>query len=224
MVSVAQDAGAEGGPRDSGVVPPDGSGACPAGACNYQTLAGCAAGETCGVAIDDGGVIPACRPAGAVALGQPCAELFECAPGGLCVGGVCRRLCCGGDWTACPAGEGCAGSLLVTIGEESIPTGADLCVRVNDCDPLDPTACSPGRACQVVDERGSVGCAPAGPGGAGEPCSPEKTCAPGHTCRGGEAGSRCVAFCGLGNGARPCEAGECVAAETLPAGVGLCAE
>src|SRR4051812_18990260 len=53
--------------------PPDGSAACPQGACNYQTNAGCMANQTC-VPLPDGNgkAPPGCIGAGAGQSGTAC--------------------------------------------------------------------------------------------------------------------------------------------------------
>src|SRR5258706_8284106 len=52
--------------------PPDGANNCPPGACNYQTQAGCAAGETCFPHYDmtSKSIAATCGPAGTQKVGQ----------------------------------------------------------------------------------------------------------------------------------------------------------
>src|SRR6266487_2730485 len=106
--------------------PPDGKALCPAGACNYQTGEGCAANMTCAPSPVDGKT-PLCQMAGATALSGPCQSWTDCAPGSICAGGFCRKLCCGKDWTGCTQGEHCLRKLEVQISGQAADTGAYLC-------------------------------------------------------------------------------------------------
>src|SRR5687767_13227265 len=89
--------------------PPIGANECPPGSCNYQTQTGCGPSETCRPVYNDNAtdVAPGCRPAGGGEGGSACESDVECAKGHLCVLDQCRKLCCGGDWTACDEGESC---------------------------------------------------------------------------------------------------------------------
>lgn len=200
--------------------PPDGASLCPQGACNYQTNAGCDATQTCAPTSGGAGVVPACIPAGAGATGAACAKLDECAPGHLCAGGACRKLCCGGDWTGCPSGESCIQGLSVSDGNGgSIKTGAMLCLPVNTCDALDPyTGCAPGDACQIADPTGATACFEEGSGGQGAPCP----CKGGFLCVEGACRRLCKAV--EGGGEPSCQEGEgiCVHFQRDPQGVGEC--
>src|SRR4051794_26560820 len=71
---------------------PDGSAACPAGACNYQTGTGCTGNTACVPALSGGKVEPSCLAAGAGADGAACSDTALCAPGYLCSNPpVCRK-------------------------------------------------------------------------------------------------------------------------------------
>src|SRR6185503_9705298 len=76
--------------------PPDGASKCPQGACNYQTGAGCPAATPACLPLSDGngGVAPACGPAGAGMSGAACAQVSDCAAGYFCVEQTCHKLCC----------------------------------------------------------------------------------------------------------------------------------
>lgn len=220
------DAGADGpdvildGGGDA-AVPPDGASLCPQGACNYQTNAGCGAAETCAPYPDGAGdAPPTCIAAGQGASGAACQSLDACAPGLLCAGGACRKLCCGKDWTGCADGESCIQGLSLSDGNGgTIKTGAMLCLPVNTCDALDPYAgCAAGTACQIADPTGATACLQEGGGAQGEPCP----CKGGFLCVEGACRRLCKAVEGGGDPA--CEAGEgvCVHFVRDPAGVGEC--
>jgi hypothetical protein len=152
--------------------PPDGVGACPKGACNFQSNAGCDGGASCLPIPGADGVAPTCYPGGAAPSGGACTQWSDCAPGHLCDGtGHCRKLCCGGDWRGCPDGEHCLETLALASDAGPQTTGAMLCTPVGTCDPLVPASCEePGTTCQIADASGAVACLPEGTGGAGEPC------------------------------------------------------
>jgi len=172
-----------------GAIPPhpDGASLCAPGACNYQEQRGCAPGQTCAPHLDpaSGTVIPACRTSGTVAHGEACDPEHPCAAGHVCAEGACRQLCCGGDWSACPAGESCYHQVAVRIGDAgaTVDAGADLCFPVNDCDVFDPNACaSSGKICRVVDPTGAVGCAPSSDLQPGDPCDHAHQCGKAMIC------------------------------------------
>lgn len=211
-------------------VPPDGASACPQGACNYQTNAGCAANQTC-VPLPDGSgkVPPGCIGAGDGKSGVACENFDQCAPGYICVAKACRKLCCGGDWSGCPSdAEHCIqGVLTKDASGNSIATGAMVCLPVNTCDALNPAVCpTPGQTCQIVDPTGATVCLPEGKGGAGEGCP----CKGGSLCVteqiDGKPVNKCHRLCKAveGGGEPSCQAGEgiCVHFNRDPAGVGEC--
>jgi hypothetical protein len=220
--------------------PPNGEEACQAGACNYQTQ-NCPGGQTCiptTAPPATGDWPPTCAPAGTIAAGQSCSGWNDCALGHFCAGvgvlsdggiqpGTCRKLCCGGDWSACGADESCYQQLFLlkpgaAPGAEPIYAGADLCGPIGGCDVLDPTSCSePGRTCQIVDPRGSVACLPEGSVELGDACSSIVRCKSGATCRGGKCRRLCRAEVG-GSPACPPGDGVCVHFVGNPHLVGEC--
>lgn len=175
--------------------PPNGAEACASPACNYQTNAGCASGATCHPAVAGADVVPECQPAGPGKPGEPC-EWGGCGAGLFCAEGICRQLCCDGDWSVCPEGESCHRRLSVTVAGEPVPTGASVCSPVGDCSPFEKGSCPPGLQCHVVDSRGSLACVVGGSGAAGEACP----CAEGFVCveagRDGECRRLCDALGG----------------------------
>jgi hypothetical protein len=204
--------------------PPDGAAACPAG-CNYQTQSSCATNQTCGPKLVGDRIEPACEAAGQIPEGAACTDWYDCAPGLFCAAGACRKFCCGGDWSACPAGQSCFRPLFIRnpATDAGVPSGAELCFPVDNCDPLDPNACAeqPGSACQVVDPIGHVACLTEGSRKLGEDCSKSARCARGLLCVGGV----CEKLCRTGAGASGsgCGAGEnCVHFGRDPAGAGEC--
>ena len=206
--------------------PPDGAAACPLGACNYQTQQGCSATEACRPVLDTSAVAPRCEPAGNGESRASCATSSNCTRGYFCADKLCRKLCCGGDWSACPEGESCVRSIRMALpdGGESLDTGADLCFPVGDCDVLDPASCADeaGRACQIVDPVGHVACAPEGNAGQGEPCASHDPCVRGFFCVGGACRRLCRAVPGGGEPSCPASEGICVHFNRDPAGVGEC--
>lgn len=211
--------------------PPDGVSECAAGDCNYQTQEGCAEDEACRPQFNatDPDVAPGCEPAGTGTAGDECETQTDCARGHYCAQaaatdpGVCRKQCCGGDWSACDEGESCIRSLSVRAGGEVIAAGLDLCFPVNDCDIFDSESCSadPSRECKIVDPVGNVACAPRSEADVGDPCSPPTVCKQGLNCVGGY----CVKLCAFAECAEPAcspDEGSCVHFERDPAGVGEC--
>ncbi len=80
---------------------------CPEGSCNYQTQSGCGADQACRptYTVDQSDIEPGCQPVGAGKTGEACSEWTDCARGYLCAVGQCRKICCGGDWSACDFGR-----------------------------------------------------------------------------------------------------------------------
>jgi hypothetical protein len=219
-----------------GVVPPppDGASLCAPGACNYQTQEGCTQDQTCYLKIDQAAatVIPACRPAGKLPKGSPCdakatALAERCERGLFCSTTGCRKLCCGADWSACDPGESCIRTLVVELPDASVPANADLCLPVNDCDPLDPSACKEqGRVCRIADPVGNVACMPASNLVAGDPCDAAHQCGSGLSCTRSSPTAQgiCHHLCAFG----PCvpdtcgDEGTCVHFGRNPDGIGEC--
>jgi hypothetical protein len=204
-------------------VPPEGEKLCPGGVCNYQTNAGCSGATPSCVPslVSTDSVAPACQAAGAGMSGSACAAWTDCALGFICAEGTCHKLCCGGDWTACPSpGEHCIRTLQLKGGSGQIlATGAMLCYPVNTCDALAPTSCAePGTTCQIVDATGATACFPEGSGESGQACP----CKGGFLCVAGECRRLCKAV--EGGGEPACKEGEgiCVHFNRDPPGVGEC--
>jgi hypothetical protein len=224
-------------------VPPDGASLCPPGPCNYQTQAGCGANEACTIHLDTktGTAVPACRAAGTRKRGESCDEKSFCAAGLVCASGTCRTLCCGGDWTACAAGESCIRQAKVLLrtsdggvvreadgGAEEVDTGVGICVPVNDCDIFDENSCSatPERpVCRIADARANVACQPASASRAGDPCSETEPCGPLLVCNGKGGAGTCRKICraeACGTPACSDQDGVCVHFDRDPPGVGEC--
>jgi hypothetical protein len=208
-------------------VPPDGAAECPTGACNYQTGAGCSgAASSCLPAVSGATAAPTCFAAGTAASGGACTQATDCVAGHICVAGTCRKLCCGGDWTGCDtAAEHCIDTLDYSGDGGSIVTGAMVCLPVNTCNALEPTAgcATQGTSCQLVDATGATACIPQGTGTSGQPCP----CQGGFTCVTPKDGaSVCVRLCRavVGGGSPYCAASEgiCTHYNRDPAGVGEC--
>ncbi len=173
---------------------------------------------------------PECASAGSTAAGAACTSWNECVAGHFCAGvtpsspGVCRKLCCGGDWSACPSGESCYQQLFLVRpgGGDPVYAGADLCAPVNDCDVFDPAACDAGTSCQIVDPTGNVACVTSGTGDVGDACSASARCKAGFSCIGGTCRRLCKAVEGGGDPACPAAEGICVHFVGDPPGVGEC--
>lgn len=209
-----------------GSVPPtpDGASLCPKGPCNYQTQSGCASNQSCQPLISGSQVTPACQRAGKGKSGAACTSWDQCAHGYLCAKGECHKLCCGGDWTACPSGQGCISHLLVPAGGKNVDSGASLCFPINNCDVLDPGSCKsePGDSCQIIDAWGHVACMTAGQGKLGAPCSETVHCSAGFTCVANKCRRLCRAVAGGGDPSCPASEGICVHFNRDPVGVGEC--
>jgi hypothetical protein len=210
--------------------PPDGAAQCPASTtCNYQTGQGCPATQTCEPSNTDGK--PTCTPAGSKQSGETCTPGgTECAPGMVCAGGACRKICCGvsgmlKDWSACPPNEHCLLDFKVQLATQVVDTGAFLCYPVNNCSALDPGSCAsiaPGTTCQIADATGATACLSEGSGGAGAACP----CKGGFACVSSNMINSCRRLCkavvGGGDPACPPSEGRCVHFNRDPDGVGEC--
>lgn len=212
-------------------VPPDGAASC-SGGCNYQTQDGCAAGSMCHPQMDSEHKVTAtCQPAGALAAGETCTWL-GCQPGFICAAdGRCRRLCCGGDWSACEANESCTGAVELLAPDSSdlvVSAGVGVCEPTDDCDVFDTSSCPPGQSCYIIDSRGGVSCLPSGSSDAYELCSAAEWCKAGLTCVAGHNGvGTCRRLCRAvaGGGTPECPPQEgmiCAHYVTDPPGVGEC--
>jgi hypothetical protein len=203
---------------------PNGASFCPTGACNYQSQTGCAteAGALLGCQpfpSGDAGILPTCATAGTKTANQSCTSWIECEPGLLCTAGSCLRMCCGDDYSACPEGESCFGSLLIQVGDAGVASGAMVCLAVGTCDVLTGKTCPTGQACHIVDPTGAVACVEEGMGKAGEDCP----CASGFTCVAETCRRLCLAVEGGGYPWCPVEEGRCVHFDRDPPNVGECA-
>ncbi len=200
-------------------IPENGELSCPMGACNYQSGTGCGPGEACRPTANGNLVRPACVPAGSSQEGEACAADGDCAALHFCASRVCRRMCCGDDWTVCPDGRSCFVDRNVSLDGSAVPTGAATCAPSGECDLLEPEAgCEAGSACLVVDSRGAGACLPPGDGEAADPCP----CAGGFVCATGTCRRLCRAG---GDGGGPfCPPGEgvCVHFDRNADGVGEC--
>jgi hypothetical protein len=167
---------------------------------------------------------PACTLAGPGANGAACVLASDCAAGFLCANAVCRKLCCGGDWTGCSSPkEHCLERLIYSDGMGGTnDTKAMLCSPVNTCDALVPSSCpEPGTTCQLADPTGATACLFEGQGASGEACP----CKGGFACVG-ENGGECRRLCKAvkGGGEPFCQSGEgiCTHFNRDPSGVGEC--
>src|SRR5262245_38190978 len=86
---------------------PNGVPLCPKGVCNYESGEGCSdPTPSCTPAKDGAGQpVASCQPVlKAGGNGAFCSQFSDCAPGYICAGKACHKLCCGGDWSQCPSG------------------------------------------------------------------------------------------------------------------------
>jgi hypothetical protein len=231
----ADGGGGSGGVLDGGGTIPDaptGENFCAPGACNYQAQ-DCPSGQSClptDTPATGADWAPKCFPAGTKAAGEACTQWSECAAGHFCAGvstgspGTCRQLCCGGDWSACPAGQSCYQELFLLPPGASDPVyaNADLCAPVNDCDVFDASSCASGKACHIVDPTGNVACVTAGTAELGEDCSASERCVAGFACVGGACRRLCNASPGGGEPSCPPAEGICVHFVRNPPNVGEC--
>ena len=212
--------------------PPDGQALCPEGACNYQTAEGCDADQACLPSYTEGSleVSPTCVDAGAGGPGDTCEDWAvpsDCGPGLFCARGVCLRLCCGGDWSACEAGTSCFRPLQIQLtdddGEHDVPANVGLCFPTGTCHVLEADSCDhdPGRTCKLVDPTGAEACVRSGEGEAGEGCEHPEFCGPGLSCVDGECRRLCRAEA-CGEPSCGPDEGVCVHMDRNPEGVGEC--
>jgi hypothetical protein len=207
-------------------VPPKGVTLCPSGACNYQSGSGCPSVAACLPTLNGSTPSPTCVPAGAVALGAACQATDDCVAGAVCATGICRKLCCGGDWTGCDdPSEHCIVDLEYAGPSGPVNTGAMVCYPINTCNALEPSSCTTsGTSCQIADATGVTACLPQGTGVAGQACP----CEGGYICTEVPGSSPvCVRLCkaveGGGEPACGTNEGVCTHYTRDPAGVGECA-
>jgi hypothetical protein len=227
--------------------PPDGAALCPKGACNFQSQSGCSASQNCFPHYDaaSNSVVPTCGTAGGQKKGEPCVTAQQiCGRGMVCADGVCAKVCCGGDYSACDPGESCfrhattfmipstagaQGGMLIDYDE-----GLGTCAPVGTCDVLDKNSCASDTkhpVCRVVDPTGAVACQQASDRKLGDECDDVHRCGGGEHCvsqLSAEASTprHCVRLCRFGScTAEPgCPRGEgpCVHFNRDPEGVGEC--
>jgi hypothetical protein len=214
---------------DEPAVPPNGAASCPPGVCNYQTQSGCVFSEAAPPAClplttSEGTAVPVCVRAGTALEGEECVHWDDCAAGLACAGRdkrICRRMCCGGDWSACRPDERCTGPFWVNAGSTPVPSGASVCMPAQQCDVLTGSPCPAGNVCQIVDPTGATACVEAPPQGlGGRPADPCPPCQTGFAC----IGQGCARLCGLAEAGPFCppEEGRCVHWNRDPEGVGEC--
>jgi len=209
--------------------PEAGTAKCPSGICNYQAQTGCAVGQACRpqFTATSPDVNPGCEAAGEGKAGATCALGSDCAAGYFCAEKICRKQCCGSDWSACDPGESCIRQLQVRAGGVVIDSGMDLCFPVGNCDPLDSSSCAQDLMCAIVDPTGAVACVPASSAKPGESCAVTGACAAGAFCKVNEKTgvALCRALCrSEGCGEPACAPGQgiCVHYNGDPTGVGEC--
>ena len=223
--------------------PPDGVALCPKGTCNFQSQEGCSATQSCTPHYNatSGKVEPTCSANGTLAKGAKCTGTTEtCGRGMVCANGVCAKVCCGLDYTACDPGESCFqhSTQFMTASGSKIDynEGLGTCAPVGNCDLLDPDSCASDAAhpvCRIVDATGAVACVQGGDRKLGEACDGEHQCGTGQHCAGyikadGSASlqTTCVRLCRYGTcNAKPgCpeDEGPCVHFARDPEGVGEC--
>jgi hypothetical protein len=154
--------------------------------------------------------------------GAACSFVNDCLPGLTCSNdGFCRRFCCMGASTDCPAGSGqrCVG---LADGEN-----IGVCTPSTSCNLMTNEGCTGGQACYVFASDGSLGCFPAGTKTEGMSCGALNECAMGLGCFGTAPGSSvCSRYCRVsmmaadcGGGSRMCQM---VNGLNLPADTGVC--
>ena len=191
---------------------------CP-GLCRPDVPESCADFLTCVLE----GPMPRCAPdAGTSEAGSPCESADQCAPGYACfekrTGGVCGRVCCTEDPTACGAGEVCRGTGTLVDGTA---TAYGECQAPRTCDVLATSeTCEVGEACYILGE-GENGCLAEGVGESGTACVAPNDCAAGYACVGAFE-STCARVCRLGRSDCMDVGGSCVAYAQSPDGTGLC--
>ncbi len=170
---------------------------CPAGACNLETNAGCAAGEGC---YWDG-TMPVCVAAGSAGTGAACSAPNDCQEGHVCQNDVCVLVCCGGSDLNCntAAGETC----LNFAGEGGVSLGFGACITPSGCSLLTQDCTRMGTGCYPIGGDGSTDCLGAGTDAEGEECTASNSCAPGLVCL---ADGVCARLCRVGGGEPSCTA------------------
>ncbi|MCC6645085.1 MAG: hypothetical protein IT374_05875 [Polyangiaceae bacterium] len=172
---------------------------------------------------EDGEPIAACDFPGEGAEGALCQGGEACRPGLACAvhpedkglgAGRCRRYCCDGE--GCATGTYCG---LLPVFEPTKPFPDPLlipaCAPATGCQLLDPSSCSAGQTCTLVNDQTTT-CVTPGAGLDGDPCP----CGAGMVCSPAKV---CRTLCRLGATAG-CGGGACVVGGSgFPAGFGVCA-
>lgn len=208
-------------PSDAGGSVDAGVPLCAAGGCDPRDTTACT-GQVCLLS----GAAPACESVmqGMLRAGMPCEASAECAPGLACFldegEGVCGRVCCPTDGSACAVGSRCGGAGVLVDGTE---TSWGRCLAQRSCDVLRPSdTCEAREGCYLLESTGMTECRIAGTAGPGEACEFQEDCAAGFWCGGVAAARRCVRLCSVREDACPTEEGRCVAQTHTPDEVGLC--
>lgn len=163
-----------------------------------------------------------CGYAGDLQEGSPCDAASDCAAGLACfarrgTGGVCGRVCCPSDPSACGAQTSCTGIGRLASGVQTL---FGECRQARECSLFNMEACEFGEACYVVDEDGGTDCREEGSVGTGRACDEPTDCQAGHDCVGAFE-QTCVRVCRL-DGQNECDGGICLVSAGLPDGVGYC--
>ena len=165
---------------------------------------------------------PACTlMSGELEEGSPCEYVDQCGPGLACfmraTGGVCGRVCCIGDPSACEGDTECTGVGMLLDGTL---TGYGECRAPRTCE-FFGTSCEAGEGCYIIDTERNE-CRRAGEGMLNAACTENVDCAPGFSCVGA-FDRMCVRNCRIGESdSCPPDEGDCRAYPDGPSGIGLC--
>ncbi len=220
--SSVPDSGTPDGRVDSGMQ-------CGGNECDIITGDGCPIGQGCYFLSMGPGTEPMaiCQPTGFGTDGDTCAGSAECQAGYTCAPGLglCRKLCCFGDDSACPSGQRCSTQFVwMNASGETIETDGAFCSPDADCDPLAQTGCGTEACYTDITEDGTLLCAMAGTGAEGEACTALNDCAAGLYCRGSAGSTVCHRYCSVSAGT-PCGVGQTCTGLGLPApldDLGIC--
>ncbi len=171
---------------------------------------GCGAGDMC--AIDDTGT-RSCHVEGDTQLQQPCAGLYSCVAGSLCVQTSTSTSLC---TSYCDADNQCSGGLcLIQLNDPSNPGGIlqDVTLCTDDCNPITSVGCPAGLGlgCGVYQEQAGqmrifTLCGGAGNGGQGTACTTNEDCLAGSACftlNGDPNDQQCLKYCNLASPSCP---------------------
>jgi hypothetical protein len=110
--------------------------------CDIIVQCGCPDGFMCTLVFSTPGPVRACVPVGERQSGEAC-SFFECAPGSICLDGVCRVAC--HENADCPSTDECVHDL----------EGEDLRACSLPCSPMDGENCLEGWKCVAHQSTGS---------------------------------------------------------------------